>query len=76
MSPEVRALLSVPQPLPLFDVDGERADDDGYVDSGAIVPWDKADGSSSGSIQMLGIRTVILCLLLCAGRVIDDGEQQ
>lgn len=58
----------------MFDEEGERRDEDDYVDSGALIPWDKADGTGSGSVQMMGIRTVILCLVMCSGRTISDGE--
>jgi hypothetical protein len=61
-------------PLPLNIPADERGDkDDDYVDSGALLPLDKADGTPSGSIQLLGIRTVILSLVMCMGRVIADG---
>jgi len=61
-------------PLPLNIPADERGDrDDDYVDSGALLPLDKADGTQSGSIQLLGIRTVILSLVMCMGRVIADG---
>ena len=62
-------------PYPLNIPADERGDkDDDYVDSGALLPLDKADGTPSGSIQLLGIRTVILSLVMCMGRVIADGE--
>lgn len=66
--------MATPQPLPMFDDAGERVDEDAYVDSGAIVAWDKADGTGSGNVEMLGIRTVILCLVMCMGRLVTDGK--
>jgi hypothetical protein len=61
------------EPLRLNTTNNEDNDDD-HVDTGALIPFDKADGSATGSIQLLGVRTVILCLVLCMGRVIADGE--
>lgn len=64
--------MSTPQPLQRLDL-GERTQaETDYVDSGALIPWDKADGTASGNVAMMGIRTVILCLVLCMGRVIAD----
>jgi hypothetical protein len=64
--------MAQPLPLTMTLEDGQRQEDD-HVDSGALIPWEKADGTSTGSIQLLGIRTLILCLVLCHGRVIADG---
>lgn len=62
-------------PLPLNIPADERGNnDDDYVESGALLPLDKADGTPSGSIQLLGVRTVILSLVMCMGRVIADGK--
>ena len=62
-------------PLPLNIPADERGnDDDAYVDPGALLPLDKADGTASGSIQLLGLRTVIMSLVMCMGRVIADGK--
>lgn len=65
-------MMAQPLALTMTLEDGQRQEDD-HVDSGALIPWEKADGTSAGSIQLLGIRTVILCLVLCHGRVIADG---
>jgi hypothetical protein len=65
-------MMAQPLPLTMTLEDGQGQEDD-HVDSGALIPWEKADGTSAGSIQLLGIRTVILCLVLCHGRVIADG---
>lgn len=66
--------MATPQPFPMFDAAGDRADESDHVDSGAIIAWDKVDGTGSGSVQMLGIRTVVLCLVMCMGRLVTDGE--
>lgn len=58
----------------MFDAAGDRVDESDQVDSGAIIAWDKVDGTGSGNVQMLGIRTVILCLVMCMGRLVTDGE--
>jgi hypothetical protein len=65
--------MSVPTPIPR-SADDEPAGDPGQPDSGALIRWEKADGGPSGSIGLLGIRTVILCLVLCTDRSITDGE--
>ena len=64
--------MAIPRPLNIPN-DEANHDDDGHVDSGALVPLDKADGTASGSVQLLGVRTVILSLIMCVGRVIGDG---
>lgn len=65
-------MMAIPRPLNIPNDEADR-EDDGHVDSGALVPLDKADGTTSGSIQLLGVRTVILSLIMCVGRVIGDG---
>lgn len=65
-------MMAIPRPLNIPNDETNRDEDD-YVDSGALVPLDKADGTTSGSIQLLGVRTVILSLIMCVGRVIGDG---
>ncbi|KAL7421060.1 hypothetical protein Q5752_003944 [Cryptotrichosporon argae] len=42
------------------------------ADSGALVPWEKADAATGGHVGLLGIRAVILAVVLCSGRVIQD----
>jgi hypothetical protein len=75
MSPEIREAMAETIPLAMSQDDNGRREDD-HVDSGALIPWDKADGTAAGSIELLGIRTVIMCLVMCNGRVIADGEFQ
>ena len=67
--------MAIPQPLSMFDDEGNQiqVSEDDHVDSGAIIAWDKVDGTGSGNIQMMGIRTVILCLVMCMGRLVTDG---
>lgn len=74
LSFDIRELLAIPQALPLFDEDEGRPGVSDDVDSGAVIPWDKADGTASGNVQMMGVRMIILCLVMCSGRVISDGE--
>lgn len=86
LKPDIIAAMSNPLPLPThnadgplprYNADGEEAgqdDDDGPVDSGALIRWEKADGTASGNVGLLGVRTVILCLVLCLGRIIHDGR--
>lgn len=68
--------MAAARPLPLFD-DPPNAqgygDANDHVDSGALIPWEKADGTAAGHVALLGIRTIILCLVMCTGRVISDG---
>jgi hypothetical protein len=66
-------MMAAPPALNIPTDEASRDDDD-YVDSGALIPLDKADGTTSGSIQLLGVRTVILSLIMCMGRVIADGR--
>ena len=66
--------MANPNPLPLLDARGDGTmDDDERADSGALIRWEKADGTASGNVGLLGVRTVILCLVMCMGRVIQDG---
>jgi hypothetical protein len=72
--------MSKPNPLPLFQPDEDERDHpsyddgDGPADSGALINWEKGDGTGTGHVAMMGVRTLILCLVLCAGRVIQDGQ--
>ena len=69
--------MANPNPLPMFGADGDDAannDDAVPADSGALIRWEKAEGTASGNLGLLGVRTVVLCLVLCMGRVIQDGE--
>ncbi len=73
---ELIAEMNRPAPLPLFEDD--RGDRNVVIDSendaGALLRWDKADPTPPGHIALLGIRTVILCLILAQGRVIEERE--
>jgi hypothetical protein len=72
---DIVAAMANPIPLPMFDANGEEAgNEDESADSGALLRWEKADGTASGNVGSLGLRTVILCLVMCLGRVIQDGE--
>jgi hypothetical protein len=68
--------MATPRPLPFPQGGG---DDEEHLaelekDSGSLIRWEKGDGTPSGAIGMLGVRTVILCLVLCLGRSANDGE--
>ncbi|ORX39287.1 MAGE family-domain-containing protein [Kockovaella imperatae] len=70
--------LSKPRALPDMEDDEEdvangRGIED-QMDSGALLRLDKGDGTASGNIGLLGIRTVILCIVLVYGRLITDDE--
>jgi hypothetical protein len=71
------AKMNVPLPLPGTqddDEERERRNDDAPPDSGALLRWEKADPTPTGHIALLGIRTLVLSLILCLGRAIQDGE--
>lgn len=75
----VIASMSDPKALPMLNSAGERlvdptADGEEAEDSGALLRWEKGDGTASGHVALLGIRTVILCLVLANERVIQDGK--
>lgn len=65
--------MAIPAPLPLVDADDRAYAAELEHDSGALVRWEKADGGAGGALGLLGIRTVILCLVLCLGRTVSDG---
>jgi hypothetical protein len=72
---ELIAMMNEPRSLPMVEHrEDEYAEDSDAPDSGALLRWDKGDGTVVGHIGLLGIRTVILCLVLCTGRVIQDGK--
>jgi len=74
MPPALIASMSHPQPLPHLEVaEDEMKQDEDDPDSGALIRWEKADGGASGHVALMGIRTVILCLVLCLGRMVQDG---
>ncbi|WWD06919.1 hypothetical protein V865_005016 [Kwoniella europaea PYCC6329] len=66
--PDLLAAMSNPSPLPL----GLEDEDEAGKDSGALIQWEKGDGTSSGHIALLGIRTVILAIVMTMGRVVSD----
>ncbi|WVQ93061.1 hypothetical protein IAU59_000125 [Kwoniella sp. CBS 9459] len=72
LTPELLAAMSNPAALPL----GAEAEDaaDGEEDSGALIRWEKGDGTSSGHIALLGIRTIILAVVMTLGRVTSDDQ--
>ena len=76
LPPELVAAMANPLPLPMFDASGNAStqDTDEPTDSGALIRWEKADGTASGNLGLLGVRTVVLCLMMCLGRVIQDGK--
>ena len=70
-----------PDPLSQLDagVDEEtegqdHLEEEDHPDSGALMRWEKGDGGASGSMGLLGIRTLVLCMILTLGRVVSDGE--
>ncbi|WVQ63737.1 uncharacterized protein L199_001890 [Kwoniella botswanensis] len=66
--PDLLAAMSNPSPLPL----GVEDEDEAGKDSGALLQWEKGDGTSSGHIALLGMRTVILAIVMTMGRVVSD----
>lgn len=64
--------MANPVSLPIGDRMSAAEQEAREADSGALLQWEKADGTASGSVALLGIRTVILCLVLCLGRVTED----
>ncbi|KAK8844165.1 hypothetical protein IAR55_006959 [Kwoniella newhampshirensis] len=64
---QLLAAMSNPAPFPM----GVQEDDD-PEDSGALINWEKGDGTSSGHVGLLGVRTVILSIVMCLGRVVTD----
>ncbi|WWC72934.1 uncharacterized protein I206_106898 [Kwoniella pini CBS 10737] len=68
LPPPLLAAMSRSSPLPL----GVESEENAGQDSGALLAWDKGDGTSSGHIALLGIRTVILAVVMTMGRVISD----
>ena len=69
--------MSDPRPLPHLELaEDEMKEDEDHPDSGALIRWEKGDGGPSGHVALLGIRTIILCLVLCMGRMIQDGESE
>jgi hypothetical protein len=69
---EIVAAMAVPAPLPAFDPEDAAYTETLAEDSGALIPWEKTDVGSS--IELLGIRSVILCMVLAMGRSADDRE--
>ncbi|WVW79536.1 hypothetical protein I302_101505 [Kwoniella bestiolae CBS 10118] len=68
LPPDLQAAMSNPLSLPLgLEDEGQEGQD-----SGALIQWEKGDGTSSGHIALLGIRTVILAIVMTMGRVVSD----
>lgn len=71
-------MLSVPNPLPITANDQLSGDEDEgearLNDSGAILNWDKGDGTPSGVVGLIGICWMILAVILVSGRSCIDGE--
>ncbi|ODN97304.1 hypothetical protein L198_03867 [Cryptococcus wingfieldii CBS 7118] len=60
--------MNNPRPLPQETQDQvEEAED-----SGALLPWDKADGGVIGHVGLMGLRTLILSLIMGLGRATSD----
>lgn len=78
LAPELISGMTRPHPLPYYEEDRQDSNivADSETDSGALLRWDKADPTPAGHIALLGIRTVILCLILAQGRVIEERELQ
>lgn len=69
------AAMSNPQSLPRNeDEDALEGDTPDEGDSGALLRLEKGDGTASGNIGLMGIRSIIMCIILAYGRVIMDGE--
>ncbi|TXT09121.1 hypothetical protein VHUM_02595 [Vanrija humicola] len=65
--------MANPEPLPLPN-DVEADPTELQNDSGALLRWDKGDGTGVGHVALLGVRTVILALILCQDRSIEDSR--
>ncbi|WVQ81365.1 hypothetical protein IAT38_003488 [Cryptococcus sp. DSM 104549] len=59
--------MSVDEPLPYGT---QKAGD--IEDSGALIRWEKGDGTMSGHVGLLGIRTMILSIIMCHNRNVTD----
>ncbi|OCF35722.1 hypothetical protein I316_02777 [Kwoniella heveanensis BCC8398] len=70
LPPDLLAAMSYPAPLPV----GAEAQEEEGEDSGALIQWEKGDGTSSGHIALLGIRTIILAVIMTLGRVASDDQ--
>lgn len=66
------AEMTKPNPLPMPE--DEAATEAAQADSGAVLQWEKADASQTGALGLLGIRTVILCIILSLGRSVPDDQ--
>ncbi|WOO78544.1 uncharacterized protein LOC62_02G002091 [Vanrija pseudolonga] len=74
LAPGLLAGMSNPEPLPLPDEVDEQQTAELQEDSGALLRWDKGDGTGVGHVGLLGVRTVILALILVRNRKIEDNE--
>lgn len=64
--------MTRPAPLPMPE--DESAAEVATQDSGAVLQWENADASQTGALGLLGIRTVILCIILSLGRSVPDDQ--
>lgn len=69
LPPELVERTARPNPIAL-----ERPVDDETPDSGALIDWENGDGTQTAHVALLGIRTIILCLIMVNGRVMSDGK--
>lgn len=76
LAPELIEGMNRPAPLPYLEEDRLDANivADSETDGGALLRWDKADPTPAGHIALVGVRSVILCLILAHGRVIEERE--
>lgn len=66
--------MNEPRAMPGFPIENDEYKEDGDTPgSGALLRWEKGDGGI-GHVALLGVRTVILSLILCSGRMIQDGK--
>jgi hypothetical protein len=71
LAPELVKQMANPQPIPV-----EHPVQDEEPDNGALLDWQNGDSTQSGHIALLGIRTIILCLVMSNGRVMTDGKSR
>lgn len=69
LAPKLVNQMADPQPIPV-----EHPVQDEEPDNGALLDWQNGDSTQSGHIALLGIRTIILCLVMSNGRVMTDGK--
>ncbi|KAI9636924.1 MAGE family-domain-containing protein [Dioszegia hungarica] len=69
LAPKLVNQMADPQPIPV-----EHPVQDEEPDNGALLDWQNGDSTQSGHIALLGIRTIILCLVMSNGRVMTDEQ--